>query len=139
MDDLEDLSGTCEACGTSIRYVHEMQHDDWDGTIEVGRICAGNLEEDCEGARERERRLVSLTRRRRQWLTRRWRTSTKGNEFLNMEGHNVGVAPDEFRPDKWRYWIKSPRGQFIGNSERYESIESAKLALFDQLAVIRRW
>ena len=139
MDDLEDASGTCEACGMSIRYVHEMQHDDWDGTIEVGCVCAGKLEENCEGARERERRLVNCTNRRENWLRRCWRISEKGNPYLKVEGYIVGVAPDKFRPEQWRYWIKSPRDEFIGNSERYESMESAQLALFDQLAVILRW
>ncbi len=135
-DDGEDYApATCEACGNAnVRYVHTMRHDDWKTDIQVGCVCAGKLAEDYEGARERERGLVNLARRRQNWLTRCWRISRNGNQFLNLGRYNVGVAPDKFRRGWWRYWIKSPSGRYIENSGRYDSIVKAKLALFDQLA-----
>jgi hypothetical protein len=41
-DDLGDLTGTCECCGTSIRYVFMLQHPKW-YAMEVGEICCDNL------------------------------------------------------------------------------------------------
>jgi hypothetical protein len=139
--DGEDYApATCEACGKeSIRYVHTMRHNDWDEEIEVGCVCAGKLEEDYEAARERETRVKNRTKRRQRWLTRKWRTLRSGKEFLNVEKHKVGVAPDKCEHGQWRYWIKSPKGKSIGHSELYESIEKAKLALFDEFAAIRGW
>ncbi|MFN3195275.1 MAG: HNH endonuclease [Chlorobiota bacterium] len=37
-DDLGDLSGTCQNCGTSIRYVFHIGHEKW-GFMEVGTHC----------------------------------------------------------------------------------------------------
>ncbi|SBT10939.1 conserved hypothetical protein [Candidatus Propionivibrio aalborgensis] len=41
-DDLGDLTGTCECCGTSIRYTFLVQHPDW-RPMEVGEICCDHL------------------------------------------------------------------------------------------------
>ena len=41
-DDLEDPSGSCEMCGTSIRYAVTLVHDDY-GELVVGRKCADKL------------------------------------------------------------------------------------------------
>jgi hypothetical protein len=41
-DDLGDLSGTCEKCGTSIRYVFYIFHEKW-GNLEVGTYCCDIL------------------------------------------------------------------------------------------------
>ena len=41
-DDLEDLIGTCEACGSSIRHVYYIDHPNWP-TLEVGTVCCDNL------------------------------------------------------------------------------------------------
>ena len=136
-DDGPDYTpGTCEACGNgSLRFVHTMHHDDWDD-ITVGCDCAGKLEEDYVRAKAREKRLANRSRRRNNWLTREWRVSQKGNTYLNVKGCNVGVCPDN--RGRWRYWIKSPATVFVGNSAIYDSMEKAKLALFDELDKILR-
>jgi hypothetical protein len=36
-NDLGDLNGTCELCGTSIRYVFYVSHEKWP-TLEVGTV-----------------------------------------------------------------------------------------------------
>jgi len=73
-DDLEDLVGTCECCGTAIRYVFLIQHPDW-RTLEVGEICCDNLTstqvasgfmESRRRYAERLKRFVSSPR----WLVR---------------------------------------------------------------------
>ncbi|WP_444905433.1 HNH endonuclease [Microbulbifer sp. SSSA008] len=41
-DDLGDLCGTCELCGSAIRYVFYVSHENWP-TMEVGTVCCDNL------------------------------------------------------------------------------------------------
>lgn len=41
-DDLGDLEGTCEACGTSIRYVFHIDHPRWD-PMAVGTNCCDRM------------------------------------------------------------------------------------------------
>ncbi len=62
---------------------------------------------------------------RTRWLQRKWRVSAKGNSFLNVEGHNLGVHMNKFK--RWGYRI--------GNSfsaKTYATKDEAKLALFDE-------
>lgn len=41
-DDLGDLIGTCECCGSALRHSFLIQHTKW-GTMEVGTVCCDNL------------------------------------------------------------------------------------------------
>ena len=41
-DDLGDLSGSCEMCGTHLRYAVTVVHDEY-GELAVGRKCAIRL------------------------------------------------------------------------------------------------
>ena len=45
VQDLGDLTGNCEACGTEIRYVHYLSHPEHTG-MAVGVECAGKLTGD---------------------------------------------------------------------------------------------
>ncbi len=67
-----------------IRYIHHMEHPDHPESLEVGCVCAEHMENDYEGPRRRERAL-----RKRRWLTRRWKTSAKDNDYLNTDGMNI--------------------------------------------------
>ena len=69
-DDLGDLTGKCDYCGTEIRYVFLIQHKKWH-TMEVGEICCDNLtcsqvaSEHMESIRRfsaRRKRFVSSSR-----------------------------------------------------------------------------
>jgi hypothetical protein len=125
---------TCQMCGNeSLRFVHSMEHDDYDGRIEAGCVCAEKM---CEGydGKARENRLVNRAKRKSNWLKRKWRRSHKGNQFLNIDGRNVGVHPDKFKLGRWGWRI----GRDFSR-ERYDTDEQAKLALFDELADRLAW
>ena len=77
-----------------------------------------------DGPRREEARLKSRLQTRARWLTRSWITSAKGNEFLNIGGHNLGVFED--KTGFWRYRYES---EFF--PESFSSKNQAKLALFD--------
>ena len=94
IEDLGEPSATCEMCETQeIRYVHHMQHPQYPEVLGCGCVCAGHMEGDYEGARQRETVMRNASARRRKWLTRDWRVSRGGNPFLNVAGYNVVVYP----------------------------------------------
>lgn len=116
----------CQMCGNEkIRFVHVMEHADHDDALRVGCVCAEKMSDDYLGPKRRESRLRNRAVRRKKWLTRTWRTSSKGNPFLNIQGHNVGVHINKFK--RWGYRIE---GRF--SAETYPTMEEAKLALFDE-------
>jgi len=119
---------SCEMCNNErIRYVHVMEHPDYPSPIQVGCVCAEKMSDDYINPRELERKLKSRATRRAKWLTRQWRISGNGNDFLNIDGYNLVVFPDIYKPGFWKYGID---GNF--NSRRYRTKNEAKLSLFDQ-------
>ncbi len=116
---------TCQMCGKEkIRYVHIMEHTDLEDQFEVGCVCAEKMSDDYIGPRVRENRLRNRAARRARWLQRKWRTSAKGNGFLNVEGYNLVIYPTKSK--RWGYKIGDRFGQ-----KTYATSSEAKLALFD--------
>jgi len=139
-EDVDDVRGNgsspneadyevCQMCGNErIRYVHVMSHPGFPERLNVGCICAEKMSGDYIGPKRRETKLRNLASRRKNWLTRKWRVSSKGNDFLNVDGKNVVVFPKKFKPGKWGYGID---GEF--SREVFDTKEEAKLAAFDRL------
>jgi len=116
---------TCQMCGNEkIRYVHVMQHPDYISELEVGCVCAEKMTDDYVGPKRWETKLRNRAARRTRWLKRTWRTSAKGNSFLNLEGYNLGVYPTKTK--RWGYKIGNRFGP-----RTYPTANEAKLALFD--------
>jgi hypothetical protein len=131
-EDGEELHRVCEMCETQlIRYVHVMQHPDWEGKLEVGCVCAGHMEEDYEGARKRETAFKSRRKGRAHWLERRWRRSAAGNPYINANGFNVVVFR---RGSGWTARIIH-RATDLGwmLKKDYETAEEAALAAYDAM------
>jgi hypothetical protein len=62
VDDLEDITGECGACGKQeIRYIHFLTHHEHP-SITVGCVCAGNLTEDYVNPAAREKELRAKAR-----------------------------------------------------------------------------
>jgi hypothetical protein len=133
--DTGDLSQTCEMCEcVTVRYVHTMTHPDYFERLEVGCVCAGHMEEDLLGARQRESAFKSNHARRANWLKRTWRLDDLRNfeaVSVNSRGFHVSVFPVvggygarvEHRQSGWRRVAK----------RIYPTAERAKLAAFDAM------
>ena len=125
----------CEMCeSAAVRYVHSMRHDDYPDTLDVGCICAGNMEQDAESAKRREATVRNRSKRREKWLLRKWRPSRNGNPTLRVSGCFVTV----FRKGQRWGWLIYRRadGQkwFSPDSpELYATEEAAKRATFEEL------
>lgn len=123
----ENEYSTCEMCGKEhIRYVHIMVHDDHAG-LDVGCVCAEKMTGDYINPKKQEQRLRNRAARKTKWLKRKWRTSAKGNSFINAEGHNLIVFPNKFHASKWSFGIDG-----IFSNRKFDSEAEAKLAMFDE-------
>jgi hypothetical protein len=94
IEDLGEPLAICQMCERmEIRYVHEMENDNYDEILRVGCICAGHMQEDLIAARHRDAEMKSRAGKRRRWLKRTWRISAKGNETIIADGYRVTVYP----------------------------------------------
>ena len=93
-DDLEDLVGTCECCGTSIRYVFMVQHPNW-RAMEVGEICCDNLTSSqvASGMMESKRRYSE--RLKRFVSSPRWSARPGDVKHITQKGLNIEVVPSD--------------------------------------------
>jgi hypothetical protein len=130
IDDLEEPSAICEMCeAQEIRFVHHMEHPEYPGTLACGCICAGNMEENYDAARNRESGLRNLASRRTRWLSRCWRTSRSDNAYLNVDGYNVVVFQTG---DRWSFLIRDMEtGKSVKARKTYDTETSAMLRTFD--------
>lgn len=137
IDDLGAPDSTCEMCESqSIRYVHYMSHPDYPDELAVGCVCAGHMEQDYEAAKRRERGVRNAARRRIKWLNRRWRTSAKGNAYINADGFNVVV----YRLGAT--WSGRITNRETGHGVRLRrpcaTLDEAKLAAFDGMVFLKQ-
>lgn len=133
IEERDEQDHLCEMCEARlVRYVHVMEHEYYDAVLQVGCVCAGHMEEDLVGARRREASFKNDRSRRKHWLSRSWRASAAGNDYLNTsDGFNVVV----FRRGLiWGARVKHRESGYERVSERrYESSDAAKLAAFDAM------
>ena len=113
----------------AIRYVHYLEHPDYPDVLGVGSVCAENMEEDYTAARERETKARSLAERRARWMKTEWRTSRKGNPYINRQGFNIAL----YRvPRGWAYRIRERESERSWRGSGHASVDEAKLAAFDR-------
>lgn len=134
--EIEDIGAPikqCEMCEReTIRYIHQMLHPQGP-PLSVGCICAGHMEGDLDGAKEREKYLTNHVSRRRNWLTLRgWKESKKGNPYITTRRSSS-------EPSHHIVIIKSKYGQFSATIDGvlmrtwHRGESAAKFAAFDML------
>jgi hypothetical protein len=131
--DLGRPDAVCEMCeAVEIRYVHTMAHPAWPEQLACGHVCAGHMEGDENAAARREQDLKNRGARRDNWLGREWRTSRKGNPFLNVDGKNVVI----FRSaGGWGFRVADRDGCYRPVSRfGYRTQELAMLGAFDAVS-----
>jgi hypothetical protein len=117
-----------------IRYVHTMDHNDYPDTLDVGCVCAGNMEGDLGRARSRETSLKSVTKRFQRLLLRTWRTSRNGNTWLKPDGYLITVFA---RRGAFHVAFSSPGALENGYSPEYRNnFRSEREA---QVAGLKEW
>lgn len=130
IEDLGSPDRICEMCETSsIRFVHYMEHPKYQETLAVGCVCAGHMEEDLAASHARETTMRNRASRRKRWLTRIWRVSAKGNDYLRADGLIITVYR---RSWGWASTVAKADNSLVHHSRRnYKTQDEAKLAAFD--------
>jgi hypothetical protein len=84
-DDLEDLIGSCELCGTDIRYVFLITHTNWT-PLEVGEICCDHLTCTDIASNHMESIRRYNDRRKRFASSKRWIDVATGHHYILQQG-----------------------------------------------------
>jgi hypothetical protein len=124
----------CEMCGVvNIRYVHVMEHDNFDEVLGVCAACAGLMTGDSVNPGRIETEVRKKSEARDRWLAGHWYLSARDNWVINVSGVNMGVFPVKFKHGLWscRIGEKFFKGM-------YPSALEAKYALFEELWKTRR-
>ena len=128
--DMDEPSQECEMCETSmVRYVHRMEHPDYEETLDVGCVCAGHMEGDLVASKARESSMKSRGGKRKRWLSRTWKTAITGSRYVVADGYRIIVYAKD---GHWVATIAEKVGDFVQHSKRpYKTMDEAKLAAFD--------
>ncbi len=124
-NDLGDVVGTCEYCGTSIRHVFLIQNENW-VSLEVGTICCDHLTDTRVASDfvDSERRFNE--RRKRFVSSSRWRKDPSGGLCIRKNKIKVEIL----RLDaSFRIYMNGRRGK---NHILLQLLE-AKMKAFDSI------
>jgi len=115
-DDLGDLSGTCDRCGTAIRYVFFVQHPRWE-PLSVGTVCCDDLTgtETASNIRKFDERLGRFLQSTRWW-------QDGADHCITQKKIDVRIKP---APGGFRIQMNGTKGKQI-----YKSITDAKTRVF---------
>ena len=116
-DDLGGLDGTCDRCGTEIRYVFHVQHPHWE-PISVGTFCC----DDLTGTK-----LASEARKQDERL-KRFLVSKRWNEQGYIHSIKQKKTEIEIYPEGNGFRVRI--GQVAGK-KIYQTVESAKMRIFE--------
>lgn len=130
IEDTEDTSQLCEMCESqSIRYIHHMRHPNYKQDLAVGCICAGHMEENLIAASIRDDFMKSRSNKRKKWITRKWKVSSNGNDYIKSDGYLVIIFK---RNNSWCGKVSRLDGSYEQYSKRnYSTKEQVKMSSFD--------
>jgi len=120
-DDLGDLSGACEYCGTEIRYSFLICHEHWE-PMEVGTVCCDNLT-GTQLATNHTESMQRFERRRFRFVSSsRWKEQ---QGILTITQKDITI---ELRSSsgEFRIYMNGHKGKKV-----FASVESAKAAIFE--------
>lgn len=124
--DLGEPLATCKMCGKqTIRYIHQMHHDNYMGLIGAGCICAGKMEGNEEAAKKREADYKNRENRRKSFISHQRKKSKNGNEYIKYKDNLFTIIPDKYKKGYYKVVFN---GVF---TMPYTSVEEALSAAFD--------
>lgn len=124
VDDLGDLEGNCELCGTEIRYVYAIEHPDW-GAMAVGTDCCDKLTQTSEASEHHDKYVKMIDARKRFVASKRWHIRSDGTLTIKQKGIRV-----EVREGAEGFMI-SMNG--IEGKQRFDNLLEAKMKVFDAI------
>lgn len=133
-EDLGDLCGTCELCGSELRYAHSIYHEKW-GYMIVGALCADRLTGSSE-ASEYEEKRKKLARRLRTYINSPQWKHRKNGYFRDFDGFRIKIWDhDLYCNIQIGFSYINERGYLIrkdlSSNIKYTSVEEAKVKAFE--------
>ncbi|GAB5525422.1 MAG: hypothetical protein Roseis2KO_32940 [Roseivirga sp.] len=122
--DLEDLVGTCENCGTPIRYVYQVGHENW-GFMEVGTLCCDNLTDTEIASNNREALNRYRGRKKRFVKSKRWKFE-EGMYLIKQSLFEVQITG----PTQEYFQLTIHN---LKSKTKYKTLEEAKEAAFETI------
>lgn len=92
------ITETCEMCNhENIRYVHLLEHPDYDGILRVGCDCAEKLTEDYTTPKYVESEHKNRLKRKKNFMKQIWQYKpNNGNYVLRYKGEYITIMPNKF-------------------------------------------
>lgn len=90
-DDLGDLNGNCELCGTALRYSYAIVHPGW-GSMAVGTDCCDKLTGTTDASEYHDMMLKDRGKLRRFVSSPSWRTLPSGEQSIVRAGIAVRIS-----------------------------------------------
>lgn len=123
-----------------LRFLHLMTNDEVPEVLELGLQCAELLEQDWYRPAKRERRYEDDLRVVKDWPSKKWKLSSRGNPYVNVREFNITI------------WDKGGAGfgvtiklqnKFNGSFEingkkLYRTLEEAKAGALEAFLYARR-
>ena len=133
-EDLGEPSVICEMCEQQeIRYVHSMRHPDYPEVLDVGCVCAGNMEADYTSARWRESNAKSIAGKLNRFMgSPNWRATRNGGQRIKRDKFNIVIS------EKYTFGYCIMRGATKWPQWRFNTEDEAKRAAFYKLQDIIR-
>jgi len=122
-EDLGDLDGTCQNCGSSLRYNFIIYHKNW-GILEVGTQCCDYLTDSKVASTLLESSKKYGARLERFIASTRWKETNNGLS-ITQKGYHAILVPAQ---NEFYLIINGVQGK-----KRFSSAREAKQYLFDNL------
>lgn len=121
----------CEMCGyEKLRYVHLLEHPDYDGIIRVGCECAEKMIIEYVDLEKRERELRNRGNRKKNFLKREWTYKPNtGNYTMRYKGEYITIMKSKFG-NGWGV-IFQGESRWDYNGKRITDLRTAKIVAFD--------
>ncbi|WP_188400438.1 hypothetical protein [Sporomusa sp. GT1] len=125
-DERKDYYENCEMCNhEGIRYVHIMEHPEFDGQLRVGCSCAEKMEEDYANPRLREKALRNKYSRLATFMKKKWTLRPNGNYTLKFKGYYITIMSSKFKKDEYGIIFNGKQ------TWKINSLSKAKRVAFD--------
>ena len=125
----------CEVCGTSIRWIHLLEHVDYDRSIEVGCCCARKM---CQGydASGAERDAKGLLSRRRRFVeSPKWKPSKNNgnNVWRRVKTASCGdITVTIFaKGSRFSVYLAAAGGDKFCDGKTFDTVKQAVSHAFD--------
>ncbi|ASG24038.1 HNH endonuclease [Nitrospirillum viridazoti] len=122
VDDLGSLCGSCELCGTEIRYIYAVGHPSW-GAMGVGTDCCDALTATTDAGEHHANLIKEREKKRRFVDSPKWKVTVAGDMAMIRDRILVQISPYE-----GHYRLK------IGNVQgvmKYPTVLDAKIRAFE--------